>query len=127
MLTRSYNPDVLSCLANLSSDEIFTPPALANKVLDLLPTDLWSDPDATFLDPGCKTGVFLREIARRLNTGLAEIIPDRRERVNHIMTRQLYGIAITELTEFLEFKGKDPGLANPCVRTNRNNGGKQDA
>jgi hypothetical protein len=34
---------------------------------------------------------------------------------------------LTKLTEFLEFKGKDPGLANPCIRTNRNNGGNQDA
>lgn len=59
-----YNPDVLSCLANLSNDEVFTPPVVANRMLDLLPPDLWSNPQATFLDPACKTGVFLREIAR---------------------------------------------------------------
>ena len=66
----SYNPDVLSCIANLSSDEVFTPPQLANKVLDLLPTTLWSDKKVTFLDSGCKSGVFLREIAKRLDKGL---------------------------------------------------------
>lgn len=61
-----YNPDVLTCLANLSSDEVFTPPEVANKMLDMLPTDIWHDSSATFLDPACKSGVFLREIAKRL-------------------------------------------------------------
>jgi site-specific DNA-methyltransferase (adenine-specific) len=97
----SYNPDVLSCLANLSSDEVFTPPALANQMLDLLPQSLWSDPQARFLDPACKTGVFLREIARRLDKGLEAKIPDQQERINHIMKNQLFGIAITELTGLL--------------------------
>ena len=102
MLTRdSHNPDVLSCLANLSSDEVFTPPNIANQMLDLLPAELWRDPNATFLDPCCKSGVFLREIAKRLDKGLEAQIPDRQERINHIMTRQLYGIAITELTSLI--------------------------
>lgn len=97
----SHNPDVLTCLANLSSDEVFTPPRLVNRMLDLLPAELWGDPDATFLDPGCKSGVFLREIAKRLDTGLDARIPDRQERVNHIFKNQLYGLAITELTALL--------------------------
>jgi site-specific DNA-methyltransferase (adenine-specific) len=97
MLT-SHNPDVLSCIANLSSDEVFTPPRIANEVLDLLPPDLWSDANATFLDPACKSGVFLREIAKRLDLGLQEVIPNRQERINHILTRQLFALALTELT-----------------------------
>ena len=99
--TANYNPDVLSCLANLSSDEVFTPPKLANAMLDLLPSDLWTDPNATFLDPVCKTGVFLREIARRLDVGLEKIISDKQERLNHIFTKQIFGIGITELTSLL--------------------------
>ncbi len=97
----NYNPDVLSCLANLSSDEVFTPPQVANQMLDLLPTEIWSDPGATFLDPACKTGVFLREIAKRLLKGLEVKIPDLQERINHIFTKQLYGIAITDITALL--------------------------
>ena len=99
--TVNYNPDVLNCIANLSSDEVFTPPALANRILDLLPPELWSDEKATFLDPGCKSGVFLREIAKRLIDGLEKKIPDLQKRLNHIYTKQLYGIAITELTSLL--------------------------
>lgn len=96
-----YNPDVLSCLANLSNDEVFTPPDVANAMLDMLPQELFNDPDATFLDPACKTGVFLREIAKRLIVGLEEKIPDLQERLDHIFHKQLYGIAITELTSLI--------------------------
>ena len=101
MITQNYNPDVLTCLANLSNDEVFTPPAVVNKMLDLLPTELWSNPDAKFLDPVSKTGVFLREIAKRLMAGLEEQIPDVQERANHIFGTQLYGLAITELTALM--------------------------
>lgn len=97
----NYNPDVLSCLANLSNDEVFTPPELVNQMLDLLPTELWQNKDAKFLDPVTKSGVFLREIAKRLNIGLTEQIPDQQTRINHIFSQQLYGIAITELTSLL--------------------------
>jgi site-specific DNA-methyltransferase (adenine-specific) len=96
-----YNPDVLSCLANLSSDEVFTPPQLANRMLDLFPAKLWSDKNTTFLDPSCKSGVFLREIAKRLDKGLETQFPNRQKRLNHIFKKQLYGIAITELTSLL--------------------------
>jgi site-specific DNA-methyltransferase (adenine-specific) len=97
----SYNSDVLSCLANLISDEVFTPPHLANQILDLLPTNLWHDKTAKFLDPACKSGMFLREIAKRLDTGLEAQIPNRQKRINHIFKNQLYGLAITELTALL--------------------------
>ncbi len=101
---KNYNPDVLTCLANLSNDEVFTPPVVVNRMLDLLPAELWCNPDARFLDPVSKTGVFLREIAKRLMDGLSERIPDRQQRADHIFTRQLFGLAITELTALLSHR-----------------------
>ena len=100
-----YNPDVLSCLANLSNDEVFTPPEIVNEMLDLLPQELFQNPDTTFLDPACKTGVLLREIAKRLIKGLERQFPDLQERVDHIFHKQLFGIAITELTSLLSRRG----------------------
>lgn len=97
----SYNPDVLSCLANLSNDEVFTPPQLANQILDMLPQELFRSPDTKFLDPCTKSGVFLREIAKRLIIGLADKIPNLQQRIDHIMHHQLYGIAITRLTALM--------------------------
>lgn len=104
------NPDVLSCIANLSNDEVFTPPELANRMLDMVAeawaadhdgANIWADKRVRFLDPVTKSGVFLREITSRLTKGLAEEIPDLHQRVNHILTQQVYGIAITHLTSLL--------------------------
>ena len=100
-----YNPDVLSCLANLSNDEVFTPPEVVNQMLDMLPQELFRNPDTTFLDPACKTGVFLREIAKRLIKGLEPQFPDLQERIDHIFHKQLFGIAITEMTSLLSRRG----------------------
>jgi len=101
LFTNVYTPDVLTCIANLSNDEVFTPPDVANKMLDLLPQELFESPDTRFLDPACKSGVFLREIAKRLIKGLESVIPDLEERLEHIFKNQIYGIAITELTSLI--------------------------
>ena len=107
---RGRNPDVLTCIANLSNDEVFTPPEFANRILDTIAeswmtdhggADIWADKTVTFLDPFTKSGVFLREITNRLTKGLAEEIPDLEERVNHILTEQVFGIGITHLTSLL--------------------------
>ena len=97
-MNRDYSPDILNCLANLSSDEVFTSPELANRMLDLLPLDLFRSSKTRFLDPCAKSGVFLREIAKRLLAGLEEQIPDLQERIDHVMTKQVFGIACTDLT-----------------------------
>ena len=107
---RGRNPDVLSCIANLSNDEVFTPPEFANRMLDTLAeawaadndgASIWADPTVTFLDPCTKSGVFLREITKRLIDGLEPQMPDLQARVDRILTRQVYGIGITELTAML--------------------------
>ncbi len=101
MTSNNYNPDILSCLANLSNDEVFTPPSVANKILDMFPSYIWSKKETTFLDPFSKSGVFLREIIKRLNIGLKDEIPNIEERLNHIFSKQVYGIALTELTSLI--------------------------
>lgn len=107
---RGRNPDVLSCIANLSNDEVFTPPEFANRMLNTLAeawadgndgANIWADSTVTFLDPCTKSGVFLREIATRLIKGLEAKIPDLQERVDHILTKQVFGIGITRLTALL--------------------------
>lgn len=107
---RGRNPDILTCIASLSNDEVFTPPEFANRMLDTLAeawaesnngANIWADSSVTFLDPCTKSGVFLREITRRLTEGLAGEIPDLQERVDHILTKQVFGIAITRLTALM--------------------------
>jgi site-specific DNA-methyltransferase (adenine-specific) len=107
---RGRNPDVLTCIANLSNDEVFTPPEFANRMLDTLAeawaanhggADIWADSSVRFLDPFTKSGVFPREITSRLIKGLASELPDLQARVDHILTKQVFGIGITHLTSLL--------------------------
>jgi hypothetical protein len=107
---RGRNPDILSCIASLSNDEVFTPPEFANRMLDTIAeawaadhngASIWEDSSVTFLDPCTKSGVFLREITRRLTDGLAKQIPDLQTRVDHILTKQVFGIGITRLTSLM--------------------------
>lgn len=121
---RVHNPDVLTCIANLSNDEVFTPPDLANKMLDTLAeawaanhggANLWADKTIKFLDPCTKSGIFLREITNRLTKGLEREIPELQERVDHILTKQVFGIGITRITSL---------LARRSVYCSRNAAGK---
>ncbi len=107
---RKRNPDVLTCIADLSNDEVFTPPKFANRMLDTLAeawaanhegANLWADKTVKFLDPCTKSGVLLREITSRLTQGLEKEIPDLANRVNHILTKQVFGIGITQITSLL--------------------------
>jgi site-specific DNA-methyltransferase (adenine-specific) len=107
---RGRNPDVLTCIANLSNDEVFTPPEFANRMLDTLAeawaanhggANLWADKSVKFLDPCTKSGIFLREITRRLTEGLKPAIPNLEKRVKHILTQQVFGIGITQITSLL--------------------------
>lgn len=107
---RNRNPDVLTCIANLSNDEVSTPPELANRMLDRVAeawadgnqgANIWADKSLKFLDPFTKSGVFLREIATRLTDGLKDEIPDIQDRVDHVLTKQVFGIGITALTTLI--------------------------
>jgi Eco57I restriction-modification methylase len=104
------NPDVLNSIANLSSDEVFTPPSFANSMLDQIELAwaeandgevIWSNPKIRFLDPFSKSGVFLREIVKRLTSGLEMHMPDLQQRIDHILTKQVFGVATTTLTALL--------------------------
>jgi site-specific DNA-methyltransferase (adenine-specific) len=107
---KGRNPDVLTSISNLSNDEVFTPPEFASRMLDNLERYwalanngevIWENSTITFLDPFTKSGVFLREITKRLIEGLNEKMPNLQERVDHILTNQVFGVAITEITALI--------------------------
>lgn len=96
--TGQHVPDILDCLAQLSNDEVPTPPKLARAMLDILPDAVWANIDYVWLDPFSKSGVFLREAAARLLEGLSGQIPDFEARREHIYRNMLWGTSITEMT-----------------------------
>lgn len=134
---KGRNPDVLTCIASLSNDEVFTPPEFANQMLDSLQAswaaanngeEIWANPDLKFLDPFTKSGVFLREIVQRLTRGLEMEFPDLQERVDHIVTKQVFGIGVTELTSLLarrsvycsKYADGEHSIANSFANSNGN-------
>lgn len=126
LINQRHTPDILDCIANLSNDEVFTPPELANKVLDLLPEEVWHNKNLKWLDPACKTGIFLRQIAVRLMEGLRDEFPNEEERRHHIFQNMLYGIAITNLTALMSrrslYTSKDAGSKKSIAGFTNENG-----
>ena len=122
-----YVPDILELLSNLSSDEVFTPPKIVNQILDTLPSKIWNDKSLKFLDPGCKSGVFLREISKRLMKGLVKDFPEEGERRYHIFKNMLYGNAITQLTSLISrrtlYYTKEPNQKDYSVVQFKDNDG----
>lgn len=112
-------PDILEVISNLSNDEVFTPPRVVNAVLDMLPESVWNHPALRWLDPGCKTGVFPREITKRLMKGLATVIPNESDRLDHILKNMVFAIAITEITSLMArrtlYCSKDAGGEHSAV------------
>lgn len=117
---QANQPDILEVIANLSNDAVFTPPRVVNAVLDLLPSEVWTDPTLRWLDPGAKTGVFPREITKRLMVGLASAIPDEDARLHHILTEMVFAIATEEITGMLSrrslYCSKDATTPHSVVR-----------
>jgi len=127
MNLKNENPDIVNFLANLSNDEVFTTSKFAIRMLDELPNQIWSNPEIKILDPFCKTGIFLRESASRLNKGLKNKIKDDKKRITHILTNQIFGIAITELTSLLSrrsvYYSRDTNSKfSVCKKFNNGNG-----
>ena len=111
MLQQSTNqPDILEVISDLSNDEVFTPPKVANAVLDLLPGDVWSNPDLRWLDPGTKTGVFIREVTRRLLQGLSTAIPVEEERLRHILTSQVFEMSHNRILHEITLEAVSGGV-----------------
>ena len=126
MNTSTRQPDILEVIADLSNDEVRTSPRIVNQVLDMLPEEVWTDETLRWLDPGCKTGSFLREVTKRLLVGLEEKIPDEQERLEHILKNMVFGIAITELTALMSrrtvYCSKDASGVKSIVRMETPNG-----
>ena len=90
--------DILETITNVGNDEVFTPKKTCDMMLDILPEEVWHNPNYKWLNPSTKNGIFEREIAIRLDEGLKEIIPDVEKRRKHILQNMIYSIGQTKFT-----------------------------
>lgn len=101
----SYTEDILKTLPdriNHRNDLMITPQWVAKDMVNLLPAEVWNK-NTTFLDPVCKSGIFLHEIYLKLmeTESLIKEFPDKSERRRHILQNQLYGIALDPVCQLM--------------------------
>ncbi len=87
------------------NSQIYTPPHIAQEMVDALPEDVWNR-HTTFFDPICKSGIFLYYIYMKLmeSADLIEAFPDEQARAEHILSKQIFGIAVTPLCQMMTIR-----------------------
>lgn len=99
----SYTESILGMLSSnidQRNDLIITPVPIAKEMVNILPEEVWNK-DTTFLDPACKSGIFLHEIYLKLmeTPAMIQEFPDKAERRKHILQNQLFGIALNPMCQ----------------------------
>lgn len=102
----SYTENILEMLSDRAitgkDSQIYTPIPIAKEMVNILPEEVWNK-DTTFLDPACKSGIFLHEIYLKLMETplMIQDFPDKAERRKHILQNQLYGISPNDMCQLM--------------------------
>lgn len=105
--------DIFAYIPQQKTSLVFTPKAVVTKMVDILEDenpDIFSDPAKTFADLFSTAGLFLMELVRRLDTGLAEVIPNQDERLRHILTSQIYEMSQNEILHRITIEAVSGGV-----------------
>ena len=94
--------DIFDYIPPQKNNQIFTPKWVVKKMVDELEEQdpgCFDDPDKTFIDLYMKSGLYPAEIVKRLfqSEKMKELYPDDMERLQHIFSKQVYGLAPTEI------------------------------
>ena len=94
----SATEDIFEYIPPQKTNQIFTPRRIVEQMADALEEEnpgCFDDPEKTFADLYMKSGLFITEITKRLfrSARMKELFPDRKERITHILTRQVFGMA----------------------------------
>ncbi|MCL2503276.1 MAG: Eco57I restriction-modification methylase domain-containing protein [Coriobacteriia bacterium] len=96
----SQTENIFDYIPPQKTNQIFTPKKVVKLMIDKLEEEnpnIFADKDKTFADLYVKSGLYLTEIVTRLHTGLAEQIPDEKQRIKHILENQIFGFAPSEI------------------------------
>jgi hypothetical protein len=96
----SQTEDIFDYIPPQKTNQIFTPKKVVKLMIDKLEEenpDIFTDKDKTFADLYVKSGLYLTEIVTRLYAGLAEEMPNEKQRLKHILENQIYGFAPSEI------------------------------
>jgi type II restriction enzyme len=92
---------------------VFTPQYVVKLMVDALDAEnpgIFSDPDKTFADLFSTAGLFLMEVVRRLDSGLADVFPDQNERLRHILTSQVFEMSHNKILHRITIEAVSGGV-----------------
>ncbi|MDO4649637.1 MAG: DEAD/DEAH box helicase family protein [Eubacteriales bacterium] len=98
----SQEEDIFDYIPPQKTNQIFTPRWVVEKMVDELEANnpgCFDDPTKTFADLYMKSGLYITEIVKRLfkSEKMKVAIPDDKERIQHILRNQVYGMAPTRI------------------------------
>jgi type II restriction enzyme len=105
--------DIFAYIPRQKTSLVFTPQSVVKMMVDALEAEnpsIFADPDKTFADLFSTAGLFLMELVRRLDTGLADVIPDPEERLRHILTSQIFEMSHNELLHRITIEAVSGGV-----------------
>lgn len=105
--------DIFAYVPRQKSSLVFTPQPVVKRMVDLLEQKnpgVFEDPTKTFADLFSTAGLFLMELVRRLDRGLASSIPDQDERLRHILTKQIFEMSHNQVLHDITIEAVSGGV-----------------
>jgi type II restriction enzyme len=109
----SQTENIFAYIPHQKTSLVFTPGSVVQTMVDVIETEnpgIFEDPTKTFADLFSTAGLFLMELVRRLNAGLADVIPDKEERLRHILTKQIFEMSHNELLHKITIEAISGGV-----------------
>lgn len=96
----SLTEDIFDYIPSQQTNQIYTPRGVVKLMVDKLEEenpDIFTNKDVKFIDLYTKSGLYLTELVKRLNTGLSDQILNQNERIHWILENQIYGVAPSDI------------------------------
>lgn len=110
----SQTENIFAYIPPQKTSLVFTPQTVVKMMVDTLDAEnpgIFSDPDKTFADLFSTAGLFLMELVRRLDSGLADAITDQDQRLRHILTSQIFEMSHNEILHEITLEAVSGGVA----------------
>lgn len=110
---KDQTENIFAYIPRQKTSLVFTPEPVVKHMVDTLEAEnpgIFRDPTKTFADLFSTAGLFLMELVRRLDTGLADVIPDQNDRLRHILTKQVFEMSHNELLHEITLEAVSGGV-----------------
>ncbi len=110
----SLTENIFAYVPQQKTSLVFTPQKVVKMMVDVLEAEnpgIFEDSTKTFADLFSTAGLFLMELVRRLDSGLAAQIPNQQERLKHILTKQIFEMSHNATLHAITIEAVSGGVA----------------